>query len=240
MKLPESWEECSPKLYSRVCWLLVSGLFDTPRMRKWLVKYTKLPKRAVAMMSESEVNIVLQCLKWTMEPPIHATGKVGWWWLWKGPTSGFQNVNGLQYGHADQRFQNYQKAAKDGDSKKSIRLLTEFASIMMTPFGLEYSPRVARLQLWVMKLMPLRIKMALVYEFWGMTNFLSKHFPKAFSRRKKGPGRDYGWPGMFEVMAGPKFGPMSQVKREKVYDLFLHIEQDLAREEALKRKGKRT
>ena len=240
IELPDSWESCTRKLYREVCWLLVIGRFDTPHMRRWLVKYTKIPRRAVARMSESEINAILQCLKWSVDPPKHASGKFGWWWFWRGPLAGFQNVDAVQYGMADQHFKKYLDAVKEQDAAVAKVELRNLAAMVLTPFGIRYRPWLAEAQKVVFRMMPMRMRMVVLYEFWGMTNFLAGHFPLAFSRRKKGGGKDYGWPGMFEAMAGEKFGPMSQVKSEKIYDIFLHIEQSLQREkEAEKERRKK-
>lgn len=80
--------------------------------------------------------------------------------------------------------------------------------------------------------------MVILYEFWGMSNFLADHFPDAFDRSRQSStrGRNYGWPGMFELMAGVKFGSVSQVKTEGVYDIFLHVQQEIERERNAKKR----
>lgn len=225
IEVPSGWNECDRKMYFKVCDLLRENDLSQERLRIFLHRTCKLPRRVIRAITDVEIHAIMSTFDWVLEPPTHIQSSVGWWFIFRGPQHALSNVIAKQYGLADEAFIKYCEAVEKGDKQEALKFFNKLCAALLTPFGLGYRDWIATAQLKFMRFLPASFKQVVLYQFWGIRNEYVKQFPLTHTRRKT-KGKNYGWIGLFVDMAGEKFGPVSNVKKENFYEIMIQCEKN--------------
>lgn len=225
LNLPESWQELTPKQWAGLAEASTSAALELT-WRRLALRVFGVPPGALARLSGDQIERLVELSGITPTPTPGAAWHIRRL-LWKGPKEGLQGLSALRFGLAD----HHARKALNPDTleKEKAEALRVFWACLFTPLALPWTPATGKAYQAFARLVPYRWKLAAAFNFLAVSSWFAQTFPGAHtSKSSKGP--NFGWPGAFVALAGEKFGTPREVHRTPIMDVFIHMEQQAARE----------
>lgn len=229
------WADLSKSELVALCKIITKG-GGSNTVRKYVQIITGLPGRVLAQFTESEMEKVAAESNILIEQPSfrksHFTRLL---LVFKGPGDGLGRMRFKQYGLADQQFRHYWEAAgKDGQNAAALR--RSVLAIVYTPAFLPFNARLVTFYSLLFRLVPARIQIAALYNYWAQRNWLREVYDDVFEGGSK--GKNYGFRGLIISIAGEKFGTAKSVGRAKLHDVMTYLEMRAEENEEIRRRMK--
>lgn len=219
---PSSWEECTRRQLRTICsWL---GL-KQPTAEHITSRLIVTKRRIRTKLTSGEIYGLAQSMKWASSSPHFAASRIPRLFFFRGPKDCVSNLTFEQLGLADQEFNLWAKAVKEGNDKAALRHQARLAGVLYRPWPFRFNKKLCDIWATILRLFGKNRLLAITYNFWGMRSWLNSHYPETFSASGEG-GRGFGWRGLIVGVAGPSLGTPNQVANTNCHTVLIHLEQN--------------